>query len=410
MPKGVNIQDEKVMERFRTVVQNSLPFSLKINKNISVFSQLIHSKTKCNVSVSTLKRLFLYPDATVPSLYTLDLICKTIGLNGWKDFLESENQIAEFMHFEIMTTIKMNGYNGFDEFEKIILENASSPHIFEIIITLVKAAVKKDDTESLSKLFNISFFSREFTYEPNQYYFINEFGLIMREYSGIKYLMKFYARNANAQRLYIERYVDEDKLDGYYGEMLEIYHAHKKNLEAQLFYHSLMCMYDVENGKYNSPHFDFLLQFRETEPVHFVPKFRRLALLIVYFRHDNELIESLMDEIPLLIKNVDIGDRSFLALIFSQIVFVTKNHIAIKKMFEYLNLAHDISEENIHLHRNFNILKIYEAFVLLGDNKLQDARQKLNSHKTHNPFRHNLFGKHYEIVNNLINEAINKDK
>lgn len=148
MPKGVVVQDEKVMERFITVVQNSLPFSLKINKNISVFSQLILSKTKSNVSVSTLKRLFLYPDTTTPSQYTLDLICKTIGLSGWNEFLENENQIVKYMHFEIMTTIKINGYKDFEEFGRIINENAFSPHIYDIILTLIKEAIKKNDIDT----------------------------------------------------------------------------------------------------------------------------------------------------------------------------------------------------------------------------------------------------------------------
>lgn len=409
MPKGVVVQDEKVMERFRTVVQNALPFSLKINKNISVFSQLILSKTKSNVSVSTLKRLFLYPDSTTPSQYTLDLICKTIGLSGWNEFLENENQIVKYMHFEIMTTIKINGYKDFEEFGRIINENASSPHIFDIILTLVREAVKKKDNETLSGLFNISFFSQVVNNYPAQFYFEQEFGLLMREYSEIDQLVEHFAKNPNAQRWYIEHFVDEDYLDGYYGKMMEIYHQHKKTNEALLFYHSLMCQHDIENGNFNSKHYDFLLQFRETQSVHFIPNFRRLALLIIYFHNDKEIKDSLLEEIPLITNNLNVGDRSFLALIFCQIVFLKGDFYAIKSLFEYMHLKQDISIEEIHLYRNFNVLKIYKAYVLYHENKIQEAENILKSYNNKNPFRQNLFDKHSSIVNALIREAIEKN-
>ncbi|MDD4991618.1 MAG: hypothetical protein PHR83_05220 [Paludibacter sp.] len=405
MPKGVFIQDAKVMERFRTVVQDALPYSLKINKNISKLAQLILSTTHNSVSISTLKRLFLYPDATNPSLFTLDSICKTIGYGGWNEFMEKENQIASFKHLEILTTLRLNGYSNFEEFKNILSEFSASSHKYEIVLTLVKVAVQKDDVETLSKLFELPFFLENINYEPPQFYFAQDLGLILRESPKIRELVKYYARSVVAQEWYIERFVDEDNLNGYYGEMMELYHQYKTNLEAQLFYHCLMCVRDIQNGIYKSEHFDFLIHFRENEPVHFMPKLRRLAILMVYFNDNIEIKDSLLEEIPFLIKDIDLGDRSYIALILSHIIFYKKDHYILKLTIECLNLSQGNPQQNIHLYRNYNILKIYEAFVLLGEGKPNDAKAKLASYNPmyQCPYRQNLYNSHYEIVNAMIN-------
>jgi hypothetical protein len=410
MPKGVYIQDAKVMERFRTVVQDVLPYSLKINKNILKLAELIFSTTHYSVSVSTLKRLFLYPDETTPSLFTLDVICKTIGFAGWSDFLEKENQIADFEHYQIISMAHHRGYNGFEEFKEIISRFSVSNHKYEITLVLVELAVAKKDIDTLSKLFDIPKVFDVIEYNTLHYYFIQELGLIFRNSNLIADLIPYYTQHPVAQVCYIERFVDEDNLNGYYGEMIEHYHKHKKNLEAQLFYHCLMCQRDIQNGISNSPHFDFLIHFRETEPVHPIPKIRRLALLIVYFGNNKEIVDILMDEIPVLTANQNQDMCLLLALIYCQIVFITKDQSALKKMLDYVNFKPTHHTQNINMLRNANLLKIYEAYVLLSDAKPQEAKSKLSTfNQLHQcPKKYNLHNRDYDIVKTMINEELAK--
>ncbi len=260
------------------------------------------------------------------------------------------------------------------------------------------------DIETLSKLFDIPNVFDFVEYNSPHFFFTQELGLIFRNSTLLKDLIPHYAKHPVAQECYIERFVDEDNLNGYYGELLEHYHKHKRNLEAQLFYHCLMCQRDIENGILKSPHFDFLIHFRETELIHPIPKMRRLALLIVYFSNDKEIVDSLLEEIPVLTANENQDLCLFVALIYCQIVFINKDQYALKRMFQYMNFTTNSYTQNINMLRYANLLKIYEAYVLLGDGKPQEAKSKLS---TFNPLHqcpktYNLHNRNYDIVNTLI--------
>ena len=412
MPKGVFIQDKKVMERFRTAVQDSIPYSLNINKNISNFAQQISLKTRNTISESTLKRLFLYPDSTTPSLYTLDTVCKTIGFASWNDFLEKDKQITDFEHLEIIANIRQEGYQDFIEFKEIITRFAQTSYRFSVTLALVQAAVKKSDFDTLLQLFDLPcIFDIKFHDRP-YFYFIQDLGLILRGVNFIEKLVPYYAKNPIAQQAYIERFVDLEYLNGYYGIMMELYHQHKKTQEAQLFYHVLMCMRDVENGVLKSLHYDYLIHFRETEPIHSFPKMRRLALLVIYFHHDAEIVDSILDEIPALMVGHHSESITFMALIFCQTVFLSCDHTVLKRLFDYMNICTDRVSQDILMLRDMNLLKIYEAYFLCKEGKIKEANAKLNSFNRmyQNPYMIIRYKMHYEIVKALIDAETFKNQ
>jgi hypothetical protein len=410
MPKGVDLKKETLMNTFLEVVQNSVPFSLKINKNFTKFSELIFSKTNKTVSVSTLKRLFIYIDQTAPSRYTLDLVCRTVGYKDWNDFVESQTQISDFNYKEILTCINNTGYRDLEEFIKLSTMFSYSDYQYDIILALLKVAVQRGDKEVLTHLFDLPVFDAEVNYLPPQYYFAQEMGLILRNSDIIMDLIPHYAKNAVAQRWYIERFVDEDHLHGYYGEMLTLYHLHKKTQEAQLFYHSLMCVRDIQNGVYKSDHFDYMTQFRESEPVFYIPKMRRLALLIVYFNDDKEVKQTLMDEFKHLLSTLNRFDYTYIALIFCNIVFYKEDHAIIKTALEAMELSRFKSDYNINLFRDLNMLQIFEAYVLLGDGKPREAKAKLQSFNSFYqiPYQQRMLNQHLGRINQMIEEALVK--
>ena len=400
------------MDMFRDAVQNALPFSLKVNKNLSRFSEMIFDKTHCTVSVSTLKRIFLYPEKTEPSRYSLDLICQAVGYQNLDDFIENQNHLLDFSHREVISMIRLNGYTDYENFKKIISEFSVASDLYDVIHTLVKLAVEKKDKETLSQLFELKFFEEQMNNYPPKNFFVQDLGLILRESEIIMELIPAYAKSPAAQKWYIEWFVDEDNLNGYYGALMEAYHKHKTNLEAQLFYHVLMCVRDLQNGISTSSHFDYLLQFRETEPIHFHPKIRRLALLMVYFNNDREIIDSLLDEVKELIQEINLGERAYTTTVFCNIVFFREDDYAIKKAIEYMNLNCSKSDYDINIYRNFNILKIYEAFVLMEDGKPKEAKAKLLSYNPlyQYPHRVNMYKKHYDRVNELIAIKLNEEE
>ncbi len=410
MPKGVFIKDEKVMERFRSVVQDSIPYSLKINKNISKFAQLILLKTHNSVSESTLKRLFLYPDSTIPSLYTLDTICKAIGFADWDDFTEDLNQLSEYEHYEILSVLKYNGYKDWSDFKGIVNRFISTPYKYEIALLLIDVAIKKRDVESLTKIFDLPVLFEILHDNRPQYYFLQELGLKLRNSELIYDLIPHYAKHPVAQVAYIERTVDEDNLNGYYGALLEEYHKYKTNLEAKLFYHNLMYQRDRENGNHRTEHFNFLVNFRETELVHVIPKMRRLALLVAEFQNDADILESLLEEIPTLLPEDEENYKLHNAYVFCNIVFHTQNPYPIKRLLEQLNMNTDVYRRNIVTVRNLNLLKIYEAFVLLKENQpdLASAKLQTYNHLYFSPNHFNRYTQHYDMVNTMISAETSK--
>jgi len=408
MPKGLDFRKEILMNTFFEVVQNSVPFSLKINKNLKKFSALIFAKTNEAISVSTLKRLFIYNDKTAPSRYTLDLVCRTVGYKDWTDFVESQVQISDFNYREVLTCINNTGYHNFEEFIKLSTMFTYSDYQYDIILALLRVAVQRYDMEVLTHLFDLHVFDVEVNYLPPQYYFAQEMGLIFRNSDVIIDLIPFYAKNPVAQRWYIERFVDEDHLNGYYGDLLTQYHLHKKTPEAQLFYHSMMCVRDIQNGVYKSEHFDYMIHFRETEPVFYIPKIRRLALLIVYYNDDEELKQTIMDELKWMLSTLNRVDYTYVALIFCNIVFYKEDHAIIKKALEMMELHRLKSDYNINLFRDLNMLRIFEAYVLLGDGKPREAKAKLQSFNPFYqiPYQQYMLNKHLGRINQLINDVL----
>jgi hypothetical protein len=73
------------------------------------------------------------------------------------------------------------------------------------------------------------------------YYIGQAMGLLLRSHATLAdALIRPLAAKPNAQRYFVEWFVDEDYLGGYYGRLLDAYHTHKQEQpEDRLFYFSL---------------------------------------------------------------------------------------------------------------------------------------------------------------------------
>lgn len=409
MPKGIRIKDRSILDLFRKTVESTLSFSLKINKNFGQFSSLIYDKTGNYISVSTLRRIFQYKSNTTPTLFTLDTICKAIDYTDWQAFEECTYINHEEEHYEMLTNLRYNGYQDADEFMRIFNDFVHTEFCYDITLALVQAAVRKADLPVLSKLFELPvIFDNDISERRKRkhLYFTQELGMTLRNNKNLIYkLIPIYGRSEFAYKNYIERFVDEEELNGYYGDLLEEYHKHKTNLEANLFYHCLMCQRDFENDDYASEHLRFLIDFKETEPVYFIPKIRRLALLIVhYYSTDKAKVEELLAQIPHTIHPEYESCNAYCAVKFSQLVFPLRDHNLLKRYMVYFNQPADKHYSNVFVKRNMNLLKIYEAYMFFCDGNLDLAEQKLNSYSPlyFFPNTHKLTKTHFEVTRRLI--------
>jgi len=409
MPKGISIEDKSLLDLFRKTTESTLPFSLKINKNFGVLSTFIYDKTGNYVSVSTLRRVFQYESNSMPTLFTLDTICKAIDYTDWQGFVNCAYINHEEEHYEILSNLMHCGYQDIQEFMEIFNYFVHTDFVYEITLALIQAAVLKADFNVLSKIFELPVvFDTHFSKQRlrKHLYFTNEIGMSLRNNKAlIAKLTPIYSQNELAHANYIERFVDEEELNGYYGDLLEAYHKHKTTLEANLFYHCLMCQRDFENGDHASEHLAFLINFKETEPVYFIPKIRRLALLIVHYYHINKAkVEKLLTQIPTTIHPEFESCNAFSAFKFCHLVFSLRDHTIIKRYLKYFNQSTDKHYNNVFVKRNMNMLKIYEAYILCCEGKPVLAEQKLDSYNRlyFYPNSKQLTDTHIDVVRRLI--------
>lgn len=417
MPKGICIEDKSLLELFRRTVESYLPFSLKINKNFGQFSALIYEKTGNYLSVSTLRRVFQYKSPSIPTLFTLDTICKALDYADWQAFVNCAYKNHEEEHYEIISNLRYNGYEDADEFKRIFNDFVHTEFCYDITLALVQAAVRKADIPVLSTLFELPVVFDTNVSERRMrkhLYFTQELGMTLRNNKNLIYkLIPIYASNEFAYANYIERFVDEEELNGYYGDLLDEYHKHKTTPEANLFYHCLMCQRDFENGDFSSEHLHYLINFRETEPVYFIPKIRRLALLIAHYYSSNKTrVEQLLAEIPNTIHPEFESCNAYCAVKFSQLVFPLRDHTLIKRYLAYFNQPTERHYSNVFVKRNMNLLKIYEAYVLCCDGHHDLAEQKLRSynHLYFFPNTQKLTKTHFEVVRRLIQSEKRKQQ
>ena len=82
------------------------------------------------------------------------------------------------------------------------------------------------------------------------YYLGQTVGLMFRSNSDIAdALIESLAANKNAQQYFIEWFVDEDYLQGYYGKLLDAYHCYRQSeVQDRLFYFALKYSQAVQTG------------------------------------------------------------------------------------------------------------------------------------------------------------------
>jgi hypothetical protein len=189
----------------------------------------IYQQTKQRVSLNTLRRFFhLMKNKYHPSSFTLNLLSKYCGYSSFDDFISHKEQSynnhinsgSDLLNFLILLFRDLE-IKGVDDITYINL-------IHEIINNLEKWPQVIDDFQSQI------------------------------------------AKTANGQFFYYEQFVNTDNLNSYYGDGLRYYLHERKDPQAQIFGHSLLCFrswLSMHKEKvYN--HCQELCQYKINETIH----------------------------------------------------------------------------------------------------------------------------------------------
>ena len=377
MPKGVQNANPERLERLRAKVAQSLAFSLSTNKNFDFLSNFIFERTGAVISNSTLRRVFQYNSDNHPTKSTLDLICKSIGFQDWADFIAKERNHSQLDLSQLITLFKLQGIGNHEQTWKILDELSDHPNIFNLLNTVVQIAISNRDILFLSRIFELDKIFDQKRYPVPIIYFVHGLVISLNHSGLMSELIDYYGASKNAQDHFIEGYVDEDNLNGYYYDVLQVYHQCKITPEAQLFFHCLMYQRALENDMATTTHLDFIQQFSDAMPVHNIPRGRSFAILMLEANDSAATIEDILNKTRSMFHTLDEICRISTALYMVKLLFIKRKHTLIEQV---LLLAPDINEtdKNIDDLANINQVKIYRAYSLFVKGEKVKAIEKLN--------------------------------
>lgn len=377
MPKGLKNLDTEILERLRVKVAHTLAFSLNSNKSYDLLSNIIFDRTGALISNSTLRRVFQYDSDNNPTKSTLDLICRTIGFRDWDEFIEKESNYAQVDLSQLITMFKLQGLRDHVQTAQILEKLSNHPNFFSLLDTVVQVAISNRDIDFLSTLFDLKGIFEKDRDPIRIIYFIHNLVISLIQSGLMPELVEFYGTNKNAHDHLVESYVDEDNLNGYFYDLMQVYHNTKGTPEAQLFYHCLMYQRAIENNLECGPHLEFIRQFSEAIPVHNLPGGRRLAILMLEANDSAETIELLLRKTGNLFLNLNEIATITTALYMVKLLFIRRKAELIDKI---LSLAPETkgAGSNIDDQTNINQIKIYRAYSLYEKGHKMAAREKLS--------------------------------
>jgi len=403
MPKGLHRIDLVMLERFRAKVAQTLNLSLNSNKNYDYFSKFIFQKTHVQVSPSTLRRVFQYDSHHIPTKSTLDLVSQSIGFVNWNDFIEKEQTLSQYDLSQLISAIQLSGNPDQEQITKQIAKFKNCSNLFNLLEVIVQAAIAKRDIKLLSELFDLPDI---FTFEQDSlkiYFFIHNLVSRLNQAGLMSELIPYYGASTKAQVFLVEWYVDEDNLNGYYFDLLQEYHKHKTNLEAQLFYNCLMYQHAILKDQSTQPWLDSIRDFVETEPVHPIPKARRLGTLMLETEPNVPFDELLMQEVSTFFEQLNEDDKIVTALKMIWLLYIKRRASLITFVLKFVPNIIGI-EKNIWTRININQLRIYRAYSYLSTNEKEKAKKELAQFDSFlvNNFIHNIIMSDYNSVVKLI--------
>lgn len=381
MPRGIDYIDPERLERLKNNMAEMLSVSLNVNKNFALVSQFIFERTGAMVSTSTLRRVFQYHTSGKPTRATLDLICKSMGFADWNDFVIKEQIRLRFRLSQVISFLRMNGISDRKLVKRLIHENKDNQNIFALLDAAIQIAISKRDTSFLK-----DFFEMLPTFESQKdlsmmYFMIHNLMIGLKQAGIMQELLPFYGADPIAQLYLVEWYVDEDNLDGYYYELLQTYHRHKKTPQSLLFYYCLMYQHALTNNLSTQVWADIIRNMAVPVNIHHIPKARRLAVLLIEAADQpTELVDTLKQAHEFL-TTLDTDKKTVSALFISRLLFKKRLHGIISEILSMVPdtqyIGKDIFEQ-IHI----NQLNIYKAYSLCCNGKTEAAEVLLSTFDT----------------------------
>ena len=369
------IQEEHLFE-IKSLVEYT--FGKKVLNATDSFDLAKHifEKVKTSVSPDTLRRLFgLIETNSKPSLFTLDVLTKYVGFQGYYDFVNSIALVGKHnLNKQILDCIS-------DEkmpFQTLETLQKAQPSIdyYNILQQLILLAHQKNDKLFFEKLFInqlgfewITFFKYEIyqtiqllgkLVEKNEW--LQEIAL--KNYVGLPFFFDYF----------VEWYVSDDQ--AYYFKLLEEYNKfHDNNSEKQIFFHSIMGLQAYKNKRFKNfeHHFQTILERKKNSIPNNVLLSRILGIKFLNdLRKDKVVAENNLLKIDFYALFPDIGDRVTSIFFLFNYLFESKSFSLMTQLAEKW-VSNETIFFSIWTRINWNQLCVYLTYAYLHLNNKEFA-------------------------------------
>ena len=413
------------------MIENRYGQRIKYSKDCISLSANIERVCGQHVSSTTLKRLFGFAKTVQqPRMQTLDILAVFVGYQDWhcvlaaietaKDFVEvninlsptHDTQKTNLLHHQVALAL---GTNAINKTAVIALckDYGSNPQIFPFIINLITIAANQKDVKFLQSIYDLPVIFDETIHNRYDFYYVGQtLGLVFRQHKDLFADTKAQlASHKKAQQYFVEWFVDEDYLQGYYGELLDEYHQHRHaTTEELLFYYCLKYNQALNSNSLDSSRewYNKIKTLKLSNDVFCIPAGRYVGICLAEEpKHSYSVLSPYYSTI-----HQFVFSKSYsLALPF--LFYLCRALYRGKRTDWLVGIINDYEQHFKKIQHNTvghwelkveNQLLIYISYVHLMSGNTQKARNYYNSIDTNlfEPFIYNQVSRDYKEVGKLL--------
>lgn len=214
-------------------------------------SEALQQQAKISISYNTLRRLFgIIKGPTMASRFTLDSLCKGLGYSDFENFRQSVNQFEKDFFNEMLILNRLQNRHDDQDILDIVrqFELKTWDDVYQLK-SIIDLCLETENFDLLTQIFNIKFDTTDLQVTWRLYVSFQSIYIFSCKNNRrvIDYIAKLLQSNELAQRVILQLFVEEECLQGYYGEWLE---STSEDLveDMSVFKNAMLCQKAFENN------------------------------------------------------------------------------------------------------------------------------------------------------------------
>jgi hypothetical protein len=213
-------------------------------------SEVLQQRARISISYNTLRRLFgIIKGQTMASRFTLDSLCKGLGYADFASFKQSANQFEKDFFNEMLILNRLQNRHNDQDILEIVrqFELKTWDDVYQLK-SIIDLCLETENFDLLTKIFELDFDTNDLQVTWRLYVSFQSIYIqsCKNNQQVIQYVTELLKTNELAQRILLQLFVEEQKLQGYYGDWLL---ASSEDLveDMTVFKHVMLCQRAFEN-------------------------------------------------------------------------------------------------------------------------------------------------------------------